>query len=240
MPIKGVLFDKDGTLLDFHATWYPVNRAVALAVAQGDESLAARLLIAGGYDPARDRFRSGSVLAAGNSIEIAEAFALEIGNHVPDNLVALIDGIMVEGGKKSTVAVPDMFPLLARLKKRGLKLGVATSDSEAGARGTLEPFRAVDLLDFIAGYDSGFGVKPGPGMALAFCQATGLRPSEIAVVGDNLHDMDMGRRAGAALLVGVLTGTSAREELVQHADQVLESIAQLEELLDELGLLALV
>ncbi|MCH8036364.1 MAG: HAD family hydrolase, partial [Proteobacteria bacterium] len=55
MTIKGILFDKDGTLLDYAATWMKANRVAALAAAGGDRALGERLLIAGGYDPERDR-----------------------------------------------------------------------------------------------------------------------------------------------------------------------------------------
>jgi phosphoglycolate phosphatase len=61
MAIKGVLFDKDGTLLDYFETWMPVNRELSLAVADGDEALAQRLLVAIGYDPEQGLVRPGSV-----------------------------------------------------------------------------------------------------------------------------------------------------------------------------------
>ena len=50
LPIRGVLFDKDCTLLDFDATWPPAYRAVAeeLASLAGDPGLAARILRLGG------------------------------------------------------------------------------------------------------------------------------------------------------------------------------------------------
>jgi phosphoglycolate phosphatase len=54
-------------------------------------------------------------------------------------------------------------------------------------------------------------------------------------VGDNLHDLEMGRAAGAGLVVGVLTGTSEHGDLAPFADRVLESIVELEALLDEIA-----
>ena len=67
---------------------------------------------------------------------------------------------------------------------------------------------------------------------VAFCRTTGLKASEIAVVGDSPHDLDMARAAGAGRAIGVLTGVSLREVLSLHADLVLESIADLETALE--------
>ena len=128
-----------------------------------------------------------------------------------------------------------MAPLFTGLRARGLKLGVATSDGRRAAEATLQGFGVLELLDFIAGYDSGHGIKPDPGMVLAFCEQVGLVPGEVAVVGDNLHDLEMGRRAEAGLLIGVLSGTSGRPELAPAADHLLASVADLEALLDRLG-----
>ncbi|HEY9538635.1 MAG TPA: HAD hydrolase-like protein, partial [Kiloniellaceae bacterium] len=67
------------------------------------------------------------------------------------------------------------------------------------------------------------------------CAAAGLDPAAVAVVGDSRHDLEMGRRAGCGLLVGVLTGTSSRDDLAPHAHHVIDSIAELEALLDTLA-----
>ena len=44
MKITGILFDKDGTLFDYHASWMPANRRAALEVAGGDAALGDELL----------------------------------------------------------------------------------------------------------------------------------------------------------------------------------------------------
>ena len=231
MTIEAILFDKDGTLLDFHATWLPVYGAVARLFAGEDPELSERLLAAAGYDPSCGVIRAGSLLAAGNSEEIAACFAAALGRPLDPALVRDLDRTFAEEGAASTVAVPAMAETLQALRDRGYRLGVATSDSAEGAEATLAPFGVLPLLDFVAGYDSGHGVKPGPGMVLGFCGELGVMPEAVAVVGDNSHDMDMAKAAGAGLKVGVLTGTSSREELSAHADHVLESIAELEALL---------
>jgi phosphoglycolate phosphatase len=234
MTIMGILFDKDGTLLDYGATWMPANKAAALTAARGNADLAERLMVAGGYDPARDRITANRVLAAGNNLEIAEVWQ----DHLPDwrlsDLLAMIDRVFQMESAAGAMPVTELAPLFERMKERGLSLGVATSDSRRGVDVTLGPFAVLDLLDFISGYDSGHGSKPDPAIVHGFCDATGLAAAEVAVVGDNLHDMHMGRSAGAGLVVGVLTGTGERDDLSAHADHVLDSIVELEALLDRI------
>ena len=47
------------------------------------------------------------------------------------------------------------------------------------------------------------------------------------MVGDAVHDLAMGRAAGVGLVVGVLGGASAREDLAGTADLILAGIAEL-------------
>ena len=88
--IRGVLFDKDGTLLDYAATWMGANRAAALAAAGGDRELGERLLVIGGYDPDRDRVGANTALAAGNATEIAAVWLPHVNGWEPRDLADLL------------------------------------------------------------------------------------------------------------------------------------------------------
>ncbi len=228
MNYLGVLFDKDGTLLDFNRTWLPIYRVAAAEFAGGDADLADSLLTANGYDPEKSRFAGGSLLAAGNNRQIAAAWATQCGLDAEvDALAERLNAIFREQGGRAATPVEGLVATLARLKSAGLRLGVATADSEAGIEDTLQAFDVLQLFDFLAGYDSGHGIKPTPGMVLAFCRALATEPAKVVVVGDNRHDIEMGRNAGAGLCVGVLTGTSTRAELEPLADLVLDDIGEL-------------
>ncbi len=232
--IRGVLFDKDGVLIDFEATWDPANRRLAEEIGGGDAALAARLLSAGGYDPETGRMRPGTVLAAGTPPEVAAAWIEHLPEWEEAALAAEVDRFFDAVSPELAVSLLDLAALFARLKGRGLALGVATNDSEVGARRGLARLGGLEQLDFLAGYDSGHGAKPAPGMALAFCRAAGLAAAEIAVVGDNLHDLEMGRAAGAGLLIGVRSGTGDPAVLAAAADHLLDGVADLEALLNRL------
>jgi len=227
MAIRGILFDKDGTIIDYWRTWVPVNRAAALYAAGGDKALADALLRLGGHDPATDCITPGSPLAAGDALDIAEAFASHAGIAPADRLVAGIDRIFCTGGAQHSQLIGGAGDTLAELKRRGYRLGLATNDSGAGLEASLASHGILPLFDFTAGCDAGFGSKPDPRMVQGFCVAVGLARDEIAMVGDAAQDLVMGRAAGVAMNVGVLSGTSRRQDLAALADLVVDSINDL-------------
>jgi phosphoglycolate phosphatase len=233
VPIKGVLFDKDGTLLDFHATWVPAYRSAAQAVSSdaGLPELADQLLSIGGYDHASGRCQPGQVLASGTNVEIAHLWAEACGLDDAMPLVARIEEIFAREAAGRAAPVGDLPALFTRLTARGLRLGIATMDSESLAHTTVARLDIGSFLSFVCGYDSGFGVKPGPGMVTAFCDRLSLLPDQVMVVGDTLHDLHMGRAAGAGLVVGVLSGTGTRELFEPHCDYILDDVLALESIL---------
>lgn len=127
----------------------------------------------------------------------------------------------------------DLPAVLGDLRGRGLRIGLATNDMEDAARAHLAAHGITGLFDYIAGYDSGHGPKPGPGMCAAFARQQGLDPARVVMVGDSLHDLHAGRAAGMRV-VAVLTGVAGAAELAPHADVVLPDIGHLAGWIDRL------
>jgi phosphoglycolate phosphatase len=110
-------------------------------------------------------------------------------------------------------------------------MGVATNDSTKGAEQTLAALGMSQLFDAAYGYDAVANPKPAPDTVRAFCDLTGYKPSEVAMVGDNRHDMEMARASGAGMAIGVLSGNGTRETLSPLADVLIDSVADLPRLL---------
>lgn len=228
MPdIQGLLFDKDGTLFDFHATWGAWTAGLIDHLARGapggPDPARAALAQAMGYDLAARAFRKDSKVIAGALSEVLEMIAPHLPHLTPAEIVATLHGA---GKSAPQVPAANLPALLDGFLERGLTLGVATNDSEDSARAHLAAHGVLDRFGFVAGYDSGHGAKPAPGMARAFLAATGLSPDRVAMVGDSTHDMATGRAAGL-WRVAVLTGPADAADLAPHADAVLPSIADL-------------
>jgi phosphoglycolate phosphatase len=234
MQPRAVLFDKDGTLIGLFSTWIPAYSAAAEHVAQraGIPGLARKMLLDGGLDDTGERLLPDTLLACGSNGQIVDAWMRHPAVAKLDNIREEILQIFHVHTVHSPQPVTDLHTLFTQLKARGLILGVATMDGTASANETLIALGIDHLVDFTCGYDAGFGVKPAPGMALAFSEAVGVPMAEILVVGDAIKDMKMAKSAGALGGIGVLTGAADEAVLQPHADAVIDSIADLVALLD--------
>jgi phosphoglycolate phosphatase len=187
--IDGLLFDKDGTLFDFHTTWSTWAGGLIEDLADGDAAVRARLAAEMHYDlGAMLRFAPTSPIIAGTNREAAECVARALpGREVADLELYLMQ---TSATAPQAEAVP-LAPFLSSLKAEGIALGVATNDTEYGARAHLGEADVTGFFDFIAGFDSGHGAKPGPwARCLAFAECSGgWTPARVAMVGDSTHDL---------------------------------------------------
>lgn len=230
MHFSGVLFDKDGTLFDFHGTWGKWAYGFLTELSGGDVLRLQQLSNAIQYDPGHKRFLPGSPAVAGTPGEIAECLLPHLPGTTPS---ALITHINRTAATAPLAEAAPLLPLLGRLRGNGIRLGCVTNDAEAPARAHLKGAGICDLMDYVAGFDSGYGVKPDPGPLLGFCDRMGLLPEQVMMVGDSRHDLIAARAAGM-YAVGVLTGLATQEELAPLADLILPDIGALPDWLNDL------
>ncbi|MDP7068274.1 MAG: HAD family hydrolase [Acidimicrobiales bacterium] len=217
---KAVIFDKDGTLLDFEATW---NEAVGTAFDQiADQSAKIRAAEVFGYD-----LTSRCVLPH-------SAFVSETSDTTDDLVADLIDvaafkQTLNEASRRTVVANRGAGLALESLAERGWKLAIATNDSELLATEHIEALAWAELFTSIMGFDSGHGAKPGPGMVLAAAEACDALDGVYLMVGDSVHDVLAGRAAGA-ITVAIGDDPAA----LQLADHTIDQMGDLVDLVESL------
>lgn len=232
-----ILFDKDGTLIDFDATWGPAAFSVMEDLADGDGAALDRLMQVSEYVLTERRFLPSSPLVAGSSTHYGPLWAQALGRGCDADFLALMDRLFLEAGLAHLAPIGDPQALCADLAARGYVLGIATNDSQASAQAQARALGIAEAMHFVAGYDSGHGSKPEPGMITAFVAAHTCAPARVALVGDSLHDLHAARAAGVRA-IAVLSGPrgeAARAEVAPFADHVIASITQLPFLLDDLA-----
>ena len=226
-----VIFDKDGTIIEFGSMWsgWAVTLGAALRVATGlpvegplygmlGYDAATGIVLPGGglaaTPMARLRERTRDVLVALGLGEAEAERALGAAWHAPDP-VALARPL------------GDVRGLFGWLRDGGCRVALATSDDRDPTERTLAALGLADAIDASVCADDGVPVKPAPEMVLHLCAILGTAPERTAVVGDAPADLRMARAAGAGLVIGVLTGVGARGDLEPLADAVIASVEQL-------------
>lgn len=221
--IQGLIFDKDGTLFDFQSSWGGWFAHLLANMAGANAPLYAELARRMDFDIATERFNPGSIFIAGTSEDMVAAIIDLMPSHTPQTLRQHMRAI---AGEPAQVPAIPLAPYLEALRANGLRLGVATNDGESSARAQLQTAGVLDHFHAVAGYDSGFGAKPAPGMLFGVASALGLPASALAMVGDSAHDMHSGKAAGMHR-IAVLTGTASYDDLAPHADIVLNHIGEI-------------
>ncbi len=180
-----------------------------------------------GFDPSTGRIPAGALLASTPMATIRETVATVLRRWCPSIAAArraTEEAWFAPDAVAAAVPLADLPALFGRLRAAGRQLAVATTDDREPTDATLRAFGVREQVGAMVCGDDGFAAKPAPDAVLAICQALGSEPRCCAVIGDSPADIAMGRAAGAALVVGVLSGLGSRADLAD-ADVIVESIA---------------
>jgi phosphoglycolate phosphatase len=140
----------------------------------------------------------------------------------------------VAGGEISPV--PGAEELFAACRAEGIRVCLCTGFAPVTRDAIVAALGWRSLVDlFLSPADAGRG-RPWPDMPLtALLRLGGDSVASLAVAGDTPSDVESGLRAGAGLVVGVLSGDSARADLeavpvatgLPGAPLILDSVADL-------------
>ncbi len=235
MAIKGILFDKDGTLIEFDGFFGLTYLKLLQEHFGHSEDEAMGMLVKTGFVPETGSCRGGSPMASEPLNQIVRLWWPELSARETQARARIIEENFDRAALQKPKAVGNLHNVFDQLRRAGYVLGVATNDVEASAQAHMAHIGVVDHFHMLIGADSVVAPKPHGNMIRLFCQETGLEAHEIAMVGDNAHDINEARAGGAGLAIGVLTGNSTSEELEPEADHVIHSVAELLALLKSLN-----
>jgi len=226
--IKGIAFDKDGTLIDFDASWAVGFRTLINGIFPNNIKHQNILANAAGFNTITNKFSGGSIFVNGTTQDVLDVWL----NLFPElNSEIVLEKSEIAFSQLDAVPICNLYTFLSKLRAQGYFLGVITNAAEAPTLIQLERLGCLDLFDKVIGCDSGYEPKPSGNSILGFCDSVGIVPSEVAMVGDSTHDLNAGQNAGVGLNVGVLSGPASYDQISDVADIVLDNILSLHEVL---------
>lgn len=224
--VDAVVFDKDGTLIDLHASWGPPALTWLEAVGGGDDRMRDVLADRLGFDLPNGRLVPDGVFAAGTLAQIgSETLAALRGQGWDDARVRATisrarEAVAVAIESTPPVTLADLPALFGELAAVGVGRAVLTSDDREPTLDFLRRAGVGHLVDTVVGGDEVANPKPHPeGLALVMA-ALAVRPDRVLMVGDSLADHRAARAAGT-WFVAVGVGSAAAE----GADAAIESVA---------------
>ena len=242
--IKGILLDKDGTLIDFFSIWPVIAREVIPKLIKqieiyDDGTIEKEMLESMGLHD--DKVNPKGAFAYKSYGEVAEDICGVLTDH--DIFIELYSIYVqikelfsntLKNSKPIYKTFTDMPELFKGLKDKGIYIGLATADTEESANHCLEELDILEYFDYVGADDGTRKPKPNGEMIDEFKDITGLAADEIMVVGDTFNDMLFGKQNGTKA-VGVLSGVSDEKDFDDMADYIIESVADLPELIEKVN-----
>ena len=238
MKLKGIIFDKDGTLIDFDAFWVSVTvKAISEVLSDtglGTEPQAEILEAFGVHNGKTD---INGVLCKGTYEQMGTIVYNILKNRgcvaEKEDVIASVISAYERNADAGEVkpTCPELRCTLEKLKSMGIRLAVVTTDNETITRKCLRDLGIDSLFDKIYTDNGIYPPKPDPYCANDFSKSFGIEKELSAMVGDTVTDVRFSKNAGIRA-ISLASSEESRDILAKDADVVISKIS---ELLDLIG-----
>ena len=203
MTVKAVVFDLDGTIVNFNLD-YKSARAEVIEFLNNH-----------GFPQ--------SIFSINESVfEMLKKSEIYMQNHHISNrdysnlkkdVLAILERYEMQGAK-STQVLPGVLETLQALKRMKIKLGLFTVNNKKSTEHVLSTFRLKPFFQSVVTRDSVPMVKPNPVHLETVLKSLKVKPDETMVVGDSALDMKSAKELNV-FAVGASTGLATPEELTR-------------------------
>lgn len=233
---RAIIFDKDGTLLDFDAFWVSVGKmATDMLLSRlgalnerkeiTDETLLAYGICGGVTD-------IDGVICKGTYRQMSDIFCDVLAAHGVtvdgDELYPMLLSAYGEAAQVGVVlpTAEGLREALLSLRSRGIKLFLVTTDKPDVTKRCLDSLEITELFDRIYCDDGIMPPKPAPDAIDDVISRFGIDRDGIIMVGDTMTDVRFAR-GGGIRVIGVSANEKNAKRLRPHADAVIHDVTEL-------------
>ncbi len=245
LEIKGVflpdvqlaLFDKDGTIIDVHTYWANMlkfrSRFIAERLGLASE-IERGIMDSMGVLVDQMRIKpDGPVGIKKREIVLKAGVTYLMSCGFPDHTALFqeafraVDQYSLERFDEIVKPITGVHELFANLKARDCRIALAITDIRDRAQRAMSHLGILDFVDAIVGADGVNKPKPDPEIVFTICDRLGVDPGRSIMVGDAESDIHAGLNAGCLASVGVETGLTSRERLLELTPLVISDISKI-------------
>ena len=234
--VQLIIFDKDGTLMDLYNYWSNMV-AYRVELAQEklcfDESCRKEIMYAMGVDTDKGKLRKeGPVglkkreIVMQAMIDALETIGFKDTHDLCFEIFREVDRKSIEYFPHIIKPINGMHHLVDSLKKYNCKIAIATTDKTERAHLAMNFLGIADKVDAVIGEDLVAQCKPSPDMVDLILKELSVDREDTVMVGDAITDIEMGINAGVKASIGVCSGLTPKEMLLEKTQYVIEDISK--------------
>ncbi len=236
--IDTVIFDKDGTFIDLHYFWGKMTELRVKEIIKRynlENDLFQKLTLKLGYDINTGKMLSEGITALYSRQIIINLFCkdlndlnIKITENELEKIFDEVNVIFYKEMQKYTKPIDSAIDFIKKLKQKGLKLGVVTSDSKESTLLTLKHFNWEDLFDSVVGRESTKETKESGVPVKLALEEMKANPKNTIMIGDAPMDYIAANNANVEKTILVATGQITKQDLEKTSKFVVNSLDEIQ------------
>lgn len=235
--IDTILFDKDGTFIDLHFFWGKMTELRVNEIIKHfnlNHSLFNELCLLLGYNPEKSKMIPDGITALYSRKKIIEIFQNEIKRYnietTSSKIEEIFDKVSLQFYKdieKYTKPIESAIDFIKKVKNKGVKVGIITSDSIESTLLTLKLFHWEKIFEVVIGRESSPHTKESGEPTKIALKKLKADYSKTIMIGDAPMDYISAKNAGIEKTILVATGQIIKSDLKKTSEYTVNDLSEI-------------